>query len=84
MYGIIEDLSFFLLFMFIFKIPTSNVYDFYTKKISNEIFFFNEAPLSKWSHVKQMRLPSAAAIRSKNVLLIRQGCLSYMMEEIKM
>lgn len=75
MYGII-DLSFFLLFMFIFKIPTSNVYAFYTKKISNEIFFFNETALSKRSHVKQMRLPSAAAIRSKNVLLIRQGCLS--------
>lgn len=39
---IIEDL--FFLFMFLFKFSTLNMYDFYTKNISNEIFLFNELP----------------------------------------
>lgn len=38
---------------------------------------------SKRSYVKQMRLPSAEVISSKNVPLIRRQFFSYMVEEIK-
>lgn len=66
--------------MFIFKFSTSNVYDFYTKKINNEIFLFSEQASktkAKRNFAKQMKLPSAEVMSSKNMLLSKLGCLSY-------